>query len=610
MSYLQISGIVKCISLGVVFVVAVFAGTIWQSKVMRQWVFDQTLPWRYGMQRQRNLMIPMRDGIRLATHVFKPAFMEGPFATVLIRTTYGGVSFKWPKLFVKNGFAVVVQNVRGRYGSEGSYSPHRYSRSDGYDTIDWIVKQKWSSDKVGTFGCSYLGESQSILAAEKHPNHIAMITDGGGGAIGSAMGSYGYFGLYENGVLNLASALGWYTGHGAINQTDAQLPDNYTERLKQYIKKLPVVSLARQVVPYETGFDDLVSHSLTDDWWRAEGYVSNTDTFATAGLHLNTWFDQTVHDTFRLAWLMEQNAIHPRARNQHVLIGPGSHCTSGKINTGKIKVGDLLLDYQDIDYEGIYLNWFNYWLKESPAELPSKFQYYLLRSSKWATAENWPPKKITPIQFFLAPSRESDIKKGTLQRNAPSDMAAYSFIYDPNNPAPTLGGSICCTELEDEATGPLDQRSIEGRPDILIYRSAILENDLDLVGNVRAVLYVSTSAPDTDFTVKLIDIFPDGKVLGLQDGIVRLRYRAGIENPKLAEPDKVYDVEVVLRPIAYRFRTGHRIAIHISSSNFPRLARNLNTGEHEYRGTIMQKAVNKVYHGPLHPSFIELQIIK
>ena len=227
----------KYFGVGIIILVFLFAFAIWQAEALRSWVSDITFPWRYGMQKQSNIMVPMRDGIHLSTQVYKPVKKDGPLPAILIRTTYGGISFKWQKLFVKHGFAVVVQDVRGRYGSEGRYSTHRYSRSDGYDTIDWIVRQDWSNGKVGTFGCSYLGETQSILAASKHPNHIAMITDGGGGAIGNAMDSYGYFGVYENGVLNLASALGWYTKNGAVNQADANLPDDYGARLKQIHKQ-------------------------------------------------------------------------------------------------------------------------------------------------------------------------------------------------------------------------------------------------------------------------------------------------------------------------------------------------------------------------------------
>ncbi|MBC8440659.1 MAG: CocE/NonD family hydrolase [Deltaproteobacteria bacterium] len=593
-----------------IFLAFLLVSVMWNTGNIREWISDKTMPWRHGIDRQRNIMIPMRDGIHLSTQIFKPANIDFPLPTILMRTTYGGVTFHRIKLFTENGFAVIVQNVRGRYGSEGIYSTHRYSRHDGHDTISWIVKQEWSNGKVGTFGCSYLGETQSILAASKHPNHIAMITDGGGGAIGNAMDSYGYFGVYENGVLNLASALGWYTKHGAVDHNDGVLPKDYETRLEQSINELPISSLARKVVPYETGFDDLVTHTLTDSWWNAEGYIKNTDTFATAGLHINNWFDQTVQDTFKLAQLMEKKAVHPRAKHQYVLIGPGEHCTSEDFETGKIKIGDLEFDYNDIDYEAIYIDWFSYWLKEEQTDLPSKFQYYKLRNSKWATSEKWPPETTKPMRLFLASSQQSDKKNGLLQREVPPKQVADKYRYNPANPVPTLGGPICCTGREEDIPGPLDQRSIEDRSDILIYKSRALTEPLEMVGSARIVLNVSTNAPDTDFTAKLIDKFPDGKSLSLQDGVVRLRYRDGIENPKLAEPHKIYEVQIILRPIAYLFEEGHQIVIHISSSNFPRLARNLNTGEHEYQGKRMQEAINQVYHDTLHPSFIELPVIQ
>lgn len=575
---------------------------------IKSWLGDLTFPFRFDINRQSGLMVKMRDGVHLLSDVYKPNKKQQKYPVILIRTTYGGATLRWPKFFVENDFVVVVQNVRGRFGSEGTYKTHGHSRNDGYDTVSWIVQQKWSNGKVGTFGCSYLGEVQSILATEKHPNHIAMITNGGGGAIGSAQGSYGYFGIFENGVLNLASALGWFTMHGALNQAEATIPADYKERLGTVITQLPIKDLASKIVSYSTEFEDVAEHSLTDEWWNDQGYVMKEDTFTTAGLHVNTWFDQTVHDTFRIANFMKQNAANQRAKNQHILIGPGEHCSSGKLNSGNQKLGDLEFDYHDIDYESIYLDWFNYWLRNKSVELPPKYKYYLIGNSSWQTAKQWPPGKTKTFKLFLSSARTPD-SRGLLQKDPPFEQNPSHYIYDPSNPVPTLGGSICCTGREGDISGPADQRPLESRSDILIYETKILKKDIDLTGSVKVVLYVSTSATDTDFTAKLIDRFPDGKSLSLQDGVVRLRYRNGVEKPELVKPHNVYEVEIALRPIAYRFRAGHQVAIHISSSNFPRLARNLNTGASEYQGDRMEKAKNQVFHDTSHPSHVELPII-
>lgn len=576
---------------------------------MRFWLGDITMPLRHGMYRHRNIMVPMRDGIKLATTVFRPLSGREPYPSILIRTTYGGIDFSLVKFFVKNGYVVVAQDVRGRYFSEGDvYSPHRYSRIDGYDTIDWIVQQDWSSNKVGTFGYSYLGENQIMLAAAKHPNHIAMITIGAGGAIGKAKESYGYFGIYENGVLNLATTLGWFTAAGATKHKIPPRPLNYETKMKTEMAGLPIFQLAKRVVPFQTGYEDFVSHPLTDSWWEEEGFISSDDTFSVATLHVNDWYDQTVHDTFRLAEHMAEHASHPRAKAQHILIDPGVHCSAGKLREGLVKIGEMEFQYKDIDFKNIYLKWFDYWLKGQRIKLPPRFRYFVINAGTWDSSSKWPPANIKFRRYYLSERGELTLVKPEPKENTRCP-AVDQFIYNPLYPVPTIGGPICCTYRPGDIAGALDQRQLKGRDDILIYTSDELNSDLDLIGNVKATLYVSTTAADTDFTLKIVDQYPNGKAYNLQDGVVRLRYREGIGKPKLAKPDVIYPVELELRPIAYRFKEGHKIAVYISSSNFPRLARNLNTGEDEYKSSTIIVAENSIYRSDMYASCIELPIL-
>lgn len=590
------------------FLVVLAAGAIAGLKAneLKLWLGDVTMPLREGMYRSRNVMVPMRDGVRLATDVYRPGWGNGQHPVILIRTTYGGVPFKEVKQFVDQDYAVVVQHVRGRYYSEGTYeSPYWTAGRDGYDTIDWIVSQPWATDRVGTFGCSYLGESQIILAAENHPNHIAMIAMGAGGAIGKAMDSYGYFGVFENGVLNLASSLGWFTAEGAKNYKVTPRPDDYEDRMRQFMDHLPVSELNDKMVPYETGFDGFVNHPLTDSWWDKEGYIHPEDEFSVATLHINDWFDQTAHNTFRLAEHMATNTRHPRAKSQHVLISPGLHCTAGKLSAGRITIGEMTFEYAEKDFQKVYIDWFDYWLKDKEEELPSPFEYYAIHSGEWRQTSQWPPLSSQNHRFYLA----SDNR---LQQDKPDKLAQdsrfYEFSYDPSNPVPTIGGPICCTFRAEDKPGPLDQTALGDRQDVISFSTDTLENDTELEGNAKAVLYVSTDALDTDFTVKMIDHYPNGKSYNLQDGVVRLRYRDGIDNPQLAEPGAVYRIELELRPIAYRFRKGHRIGIQISSSNFPRLARNLNTGANEYHDDRTVVATNRIYLGGDTASYLQLPL--
>ncbi|WP_203300643.1 CocE/NonD family hydrolase [Marinobacter sediminum] len=563
-----------------------------------------------GIQRSSNIMVPMRDGVRLATNLYLPVDENERYPVIYIRTTYGGFQFHRIKHFVNHGYAVIVQHVRGRFASEGRYeSPYWTAGRDGYDTIDWVVSQPWSNGKVGTFGCSYLGESQIILAAENHPNHIAMIASGAGGAIGKAKERYGYFGVFENGVLNLASSLGWFTAEGAKDAKITQRPNDYENRVRTHIGHLPVSEVAKKIVPYDTGFDDLISRPLTDPWWDQQGYIHPKDQFSVATLHINDWFDQTAHNTFKLAEHMAENAIHPRAKSQHVLIAPGLHCTAGKLDSGPVKIGELEFTYTNKNFSRLYIDWFDYWLKDKDKDLPPRYEYFLIHSEQWHASGDWPPPTTQQRRFYLLPNQHLGDQSEANRSNAAHDVPSDQFVYDPLNPVPTAGGPICCTYRQEDRPGPLDQTALKSRQDVLVYTSNPLDQDLDVVGNARVVLFVSTSAKDTDFTVKMVDQYPDGKAYNLQDGVVRLRYRNGIARPSDVEPGRIYRIELEMRPIAYRFKQGHKVELHISSSNFPRLARNLNTGNHEYNDSTVVIATNQVYLDEDSSSYVELPVM-
>lgn len=598
----------RLLATGPLILFGLIAAAGYHANSLKLWLGDVTMPVREDMHRSRNVMVPMRDGVKLATDVYRPRGPNNRYPVILIRTTYGGIAFHEVKPFIENDYAVVVQHVRGRFNSEGRYeSPYWTAGEDGYDTIDWIVSQPWSTDKVGSFGCSYLGESQIILAAKNHPNHIAMIASGAGGAIGKAKNTYGYFGVFENGVLNLASSLGWFTAEGAKAFNITPRPDDYEPRMRIHMDHLPVSGIAGRIVPYETGFDDIISHGLTEDWWDNNGYTHPSDEFSVATLHINDWFDQTAHSTFKLAQHMAENARHPRAKYQPVLMAPGTHCSAGTLKSGKVTIGDLSFDYARKDFESIYMDWFDHWLKEKSTTLPAKLEYYSIHSGQWNSSEQWPPATTTNQRYDLNfDNRLTNERKQTEKtKGRPS---YHEFTYDPKNPVPTVGGPICCTYRPEDKAGPLDQQALKSRQDVLVYSGETLTRDMELAGNARVVLHVSTNALDTDFTVKLVDQYPDGRALGLQDGVVRLRYRNGIDRPSLVEPGQTYRVELEMRPIAYRFRKGHRIELHVSSSNFPRLVRNLNTGKSEYSDPDVFVATNRVHLGGDTASFVELPI--
>lgn len=596
---------------GSIFLITLISAVGYHSTNLKLWLGDVTMPMREGMYRSRNVMIPMRDGIRLATDIYRPTGKDQRYPVIYIRTTYGGIEFSTVKHFVKHNYAVMVQHVRGRFHSEGRYeSPYWTAKQDGYDTIDWVASQPWSTGKIGTFGCSYLGETQIMLAAENHPNHIAMIASGAGGAIGKAKDSFGYFGVFENGVLNLASGLGWFTAETARNFKVTPRPEDYEDRMRTYMDHLPVSRIAKKVVPYETSFEDIVNRPLTDTWWDEQGTIHPDDQFSAATLHINDWFDQTAHDTFKLAEHMADNARHPRARSQHVLIAPGVHCGAGKLKPGEVTIGEMSFDYAGKNFRQLYIEWFDHWLKDKPTPLPPRFEYYSIHSGQWNTSERWPPASTTEQRYYLLPDNRLVSEQSLSNKSNVSGQEYDEFTYDPRDPVPTKGGPICCTYRPEDKPGPLDQAPLKSRQDVLVYSSETLTEDVELVGSAEVVLHVSTDALDTDFTVKMVDLYPDGRAFNLQDGVVRLRYRNGIENPSAVEPGHIYQIKLELRPIAYHFRKGHKIEFHISSSNFPRLARNLNTGKSEYNDSDIFVAKNRVYFGSDTPSYVQLPIIK
>jgi putative CocE/NonD family hydrolase len=465
------------------------------------------------------------------------------------------------------------------------------------------VNQSWSNGKVGTFGCSYLGETQILTAAERHPAHRALIADGAGGAVGSARGAYGFFGVYENGILNLASALGWFTGYGAKNTEVTPVPLDLDERIAAELDGLPINQLAGRIVPYSTELDEMLVEELTSPWWRKAGYLDDADQFSAAALHVNTWYDQTVHGTFRTAKFMEESADNARAQHQKLLIGPGNHCSMDNLESGLVNIGEMSIEYDALDYPALYLEWFDNWLKGTGINLFPKIRYFLIHANRWLESPVWPPEKTVMTPYYI-------MEGNSLKRTEGNTRGSESFIYDPINPVRSRGGAVCCTGRPTEISGAVDQSSLRDRNDVLFYQSEPVSVDITLTGNSIVGLWVSSSAKDTDFMVKLVDVYPNGKSYNIVDSGVRMRYRDGVARPLLLKPDEKVFVEFELPPTAYLMRSGHRIELQVTSSNFPRLARNLNTGGGEYSDSQVVVAKNTLFYGPDQASFISLPIVQ
>jgi hypothetical protein len=562
----------------------------------------QAPPAQHEVEVEKTIMVPMRDGVRLGTDLYRPKGVEGKLPVILIRTPYGKDTYRGATVpanrFAGWGYAVVVQDTRGKFSSEGEYRVQNDDRNDGWDTMDWIVHQPWSSGRVGTYGCSYLGEVQFLLAKMRHPNHIAMIPQSASGATGPAGGYYTNFGAYDGGAFLLSTAFGWF-GIAGSKVKNAPVPRDLD--FPSLLRSLPTIDMARKAGYAPSEFEDFLSHPPGDPWWEAKGYLRDDDRFSTPSLHVNSWLDVTPEQTLYAFNLMRRNATSTSARdNQFVIMSPTTHCASESATehtrVGTMDVGDARLEYWQI-----YRDWFDHWLRgvDNGVTRRPKVTYYVMHQG-WRTAQQWPVPEMRPTPFYLSSGGRANTAggDGVLSLKAPTTEARDQFTYDPGDPFPSRGGTICCTGNPNDLPGIFDQSDLESRPDLLVYTTAPLEQGLTIAGTVKLILHVSSDARDTDFNAKLIDVDPEGHSWNVLNGVLRARYREGLARPVFMEPGKVYRVEISLKATGYHFRPGHRIRLHLTSSDFPLYDRNLNTGGSNYDETRWLKATNTVHHGP------------
>jgi putative CocE/NonD family hydrolase len=546
-------------------------------------------------------MIPMRDGVHLATDIFVPTKHVTALPTVLMRLPYDKESFidvRWMAIsFARKGYVVAAQDMRGKYHSEGETPTPLGDAMDGSDTVDWLARQPWSNGRVGTFGCSSLGDTQIFLARMRNPHHVALIASAAGGVIGSADGRYGA-GSFDGGIFNLADNFNWYLHAGGKTPgAELQRPVNIWEA----VRGLPVLGMVRRFRNDPTDFDAYVRQPLDGPYWKGLGYITDDDRFATPALLVNTWHDSTVADTLALGNLMKKNWDGGASRAQlHVIVGPGLHCDlAGPAMTGK--VGDLPVgEAAGQPYNEWFAAWFDYWLRGDAGRKPDlpPYRFYILGEDRWADSNQWPPLGIIYKRWYLGgtSAANSALGGGTLSPVAPDSPGRYDeFPYNPEDPVPTLGGPVGSTDESPYRAGPVDQRAVESRKDVLVYTSPALTSGVRVAGPLSAELYVSSNRLDTDFVVKVVDVRPDGTSINIQEGALRMRYRDGFTEAKLMRPQEIYRARIDLRAIAYYLPPGHRLRVQVTSSNFPRLERNLNTGGNNFDETVGVVALNRVY---------------
>ncbi|MEO8452705.1 MAG: CocE/NonD family hydrolase, partial [Gemmatimonadota bacterium] len=507
---------------------------------------------RYQFEVAKNVMIPMRDGVKLAADLYRPTGAGERLPVIVIRTPYNKEAIFYvtepAKFFAGQGYVVLTEDVRGKFHSDGEFVVQMDDAQDGYDTIDWAAKQPWSTGKIGTYGCSYMGEVQFLASKLRHPSHLAMIPQSASGATGPAGGFYTNWGTYEGGTLTLSAVFGWMGGGGSKEKGVAG--DMATLDFPKLLMSLPTVDMAKKAGYPRSDFEDFVRHPPADPYWDRMHYLRDDDRFNTPALHVNSWLDVTPEQTLYDVALMRRNGLTARARdNQFVIMSPVTHCQS-EYAASPTKVGDREFGDARLPYFQIYLDWFDHWLKgkENGVTKRPKVVYYVMGKNQWRSAPSWPVPGVRNVPYYLASvngavSRAGD---GTLGTGRPPRATTAVFTYDPADPVPSRGGTVCCTGNPKDLPGVFDQSDLESRRDLLIYSTPPLARDVIVAGTVKAVLYVSSDARDTDFTAKLLDVDDEGRSWNVANGVLRARYREGMTKAVWMEKDKVYRLEVSL----------------------------------------------------------------
>ena len=540
------------------------------------------------MAQRLGAQVPMRDGARLSANVFHPS-ERGRFPAILERTPYGkgaGITSNY-QAFVERGYAVVAQDVRGRYESEGVFDPLRQEAADGDDTLNWIARQPWSDGKIGMIGGSYRGIVQWKAATLENPHLKAIFP------VVSGWDDYLDRFYSTGGAMKLGNRLEWMA-------ENLKAP-GYQPDFSKYVLHLPLRTIDVAATGRSSAmFQDALNHPAFDSFWRSISTREQIRNVRVPVFAVGGWYDNFVQSD-----LEAYAALRKAGGRKRVLIGPWPHSMS------RFEGVDYGPDAQ-VPIRALQLEWFDQWLmgKDAPLMAAPPVKIFVMGSNRWREEREWPPAAARVRSFYLKSSGRSNTLDGggALVDSPARESAPDLFAFDPRDPAPTLGGAVCCNPRVFP-WGPFDQRPVERRRDVLVYSTKPLKEDLEAIGPVKVTLYASTSARDTDFTAKLVDVLPNGYARNLTDGILRLRYRNSLEKPEPANPWQIYRIAIDAGVTSEVFLKGHRIRLEISSSNFPRFDRNPNTGGRIADETRLLKATQTVYHDRARPSQLALMVM-
>ena len=539
--------------------------------------------------KELHVPIPMRDGVRLMANIYLPS-EHARVPAILVRTPYNKGADITPnyQAFVEHGYAVVVEDVRGRYESEGTFQPLRQEPNDGDDTINWVARQSWCDGKIGMMGGSYVGIVQWKAALLNNPHLKAIFP------VVSGDDDYRDRFYSTGGAMKLGNRLEWMS-------ENLRVPE-YHPDFSKYVLHLPlrtadIAATGRTSEMYQL----VMRHPAFDSFWRGISTREQLAKIRVPVFSVGGWYDN-----FAESDLDAYATLHKNSGLNRILIGPWPHNMSLKFD-GVDFGPDASVPIRELQME-----WFDQWLmgKDVPLVSQPPLKIFVMGENKWLDAREWPPEGSRPRSFYFQSNGRANTSSGdgALSEKPARGIVSDRYVFDPRNPVPTLGGAVCCNP-RIFPWGPMDQRAVEQRDDVLVYSTRPLKQPVEVVGPVQVVLYISTSATDTDFTAKLVDVFPDGYARNLTDGILRLRYRESLEKSQPAKPGEVYPITVDAGVTSNVFLKGHRIRIEISSSNFPRFDRNPNTGGSPADGTKLLKASQTIYHDREHPSHVVLMVM-
>lgn len=549
--------------------------------------------------------VPMRDGVKLYADVYLPS-APGKYPALLVRTPYGvqrDGMFDDAGPFAQNGFAVVMQDVRGRYESEGKWDPFRNEGHDGYDTIEWAAKQPWSNGKVATQGGSYLGHVQWAAISQQPPSLVAAVPRV---ASTSIYHNWAYFG----GAFRLSFNFGW----GVVRMPNRIMQPQYWHSSAIAPEELRYENIL-WALPMKTGdlassnsevkhYREWLQHPTYDEYWKS---ISDEEHFDRVKVPLYTqggWFDIFLAGTINGYTGVRAKGSPEAKKAVKLVVGAWGHGPSQKF--GEVDFGPAAMR-SNHDRE---LRWYQHYLQgeDNGVDGEPPVEIFYMGANKWKHHDDWPVPgtQFKPLYLASGGSANSTRGDGSLGWEKPSGKPGDSYSYDPMNPVLTLGGNNCCGT--PTLAGPYDQRPVERRSDVLVYSTGVLREPVAIAGPVKMKLWAATDGPDTDWMVKLVDVYPNGFAMPVAEGILRARFRTGLSNPQLLKANEAYEFEVDMVGTANVFQPGHLIRVDVTSSNFPQFDRNLNTGEGPESGKI-RVARNTVFHTAERPSAIILPVV-